>query len=127
MRHQHKLALAQSSTGAPHPKSHRPFSHLSSNKSRRGDTRPCLFQSGYSPLNHHKRDSQITRTKISYSLYSLIEPQNFLVHQPAATNSIQPQSNPRTRHKIYSTLSWIHIWNTTEVCGGALLKKQSTC
>ena len=37
--------------------------------------RPCLFQSGYSQLNHHKRDSQIPRTKNSYSLYSLIEPQ----------------------------------------------------
>ena len=32
-------------------------------------------QSGYSQLNHHKQDSQITRTKISYTLYSLIEPQ----------------------------------------------------
>ena len=33
-----------------------------------------LFQSGYSLSTHLKRDSQITRSKISYSL---IEPQSF--------------------------------------------------
>ena len=36
------------------------------------DTRPCLFQSSYPELNPHKRNSQITRSKISYSF---IEPQ----------------------------------------------------
>ena len=79
IRHQHKLALVQSPKGASHTKSHCPLS-----------TRSCLFQSGYSQLNHHKRDSQIVRSKIAYSL---IEPLNYLiVHQSAATNSMQLQS-----------------------------------
>ena len=33
-----------------------------------GDTRPFLFQSGYSLLNHHRWDSWVTRSKISYGL-----------------------------------------------------------
>ena len=41
-------------------------------KTSLGDTWPCLFQSVYFQLNHHKRHSQITRSKVSYSL---IEPQ----------------------------------------------------
>ena len=48
-------------------------------------------ESGYSQLNHHRRGSQITRSKISYSLFGLIEPQPFS-YTPAVTNSMQLQS-----------------------------------
>ena len=104
--------LAQSSTDAPQTKSHHPFSPLPSNKSRKRDTRTCLFQSGYSQLNHHKRDCQITRTKISYSLYSLMEPQP-LSCTPACcykfdTAAVHP---PLIPPKIYSTSSRIRTWN----------------
>ena len=46
-------------------KSHCPFSPLFSQTSLHD---LALFQFGYSQSTHHKRDSQITRSKISYSL-----------------------------------------------------------
>ena len=57
-----------------------------------GDTRPYLLQSGYLQLNHHKRDSQITKSKISFFPLVWSNLYHFLVHQPAATNSMHLQS-----------------------------------
>ena len=105
-RHQHKLALAQSFTGAPHTKSHRPFSLHPSNKSRRRDTRLCLFQSGYFHLNHYKWDfpkSPQLRFLISHIVWLSLK--HFLVHQSAATNSMQPQPTP----EIYSRSSAVEL------------------
>ena len=52
-----------------HTKSQCPFSPLPSNKSERHD--PSLFQSGYTQSDHHKRNSQITRSEIFYTLMKL--------------------------------------------------------
>ena len=63
---------------------------------------PGLFQSGHSQLNHHKRDSQTTRSMISYSL---IEPQPL----PSTPWGYEFHALP-TSH-IYSTSSQIRVWN----------------
>ena len=63
--------LVQSSEGAPHAVNHTTcYPSLPKQIWQIHD--PGLFQSGCSQSNHHKRDSQITRSKICYSL---IEPQ----------------------------------------------------
>ena len=80
--------VAQSSNGTPHTLNHTALSHLLPQTSLEMHG-PGIYQYSYCHSNHHKRDSQITRSKISYSLSSL---NHILVHQPVATNSMHLQS-----------------------------------
>ena len=80
--------LTQSSKDAPHTLNHTAPSSLFSQLGL-GDTRAWSFSVWYSQLNHHKRDSHITRSKISYSV---IEPQLLPLHQPMTMNSMHLHS-----------------------------------
>ena len=81
---------------------------------------PDLFPSGYSRSNHHKRDSHITRSKISYSL---IESQP-LSCTPACGHEFHALAfHP---HPTFTTpLVGSAYWIRSKVCCGAFLWKQS--
>ena len=83
---------------------------------------PGLFQSGYSQSNHHKRDSQITRSKISYSL---VEPQPLLCTPSCGYEFHALATHPHPTFTLPPVRSTFGI--RSEVCGGAFLRKHSTC
>ena len=99
--------LAQSSTDAPQTKSHHPFSPLPSNKSRKRDTRTCLFQSGYSQLNYHKQDFPkspelwfaLDRALTTFLYTKLLLPIPYSCSPPPPPNSQHPQSDPHPESK----------------------------
>ena len=118
IRHQHKPAIAESSKNTPHIKSHRPF--FPSPETR--DTRSCLFQSGYSHLDHHRWDSQIARTKTSYCL---IEPQPLPCTPAFCCQFHAFVVHPLPKFTAPLVRSTFRTWS--EVCSGTFLWKQSTC
>ena len=82
---------------------------------------PDLFPSSYSQSNHHKRDSHITRSKISYSL---IESQPFPC-TPACDHEFHAFAfHPHPTFTAPLVGSALRI--RSEVCCGAFLWKQST-
>ena len=104
--------MAQSSKGASPTLNHSPFSPLLSNRSRR-------YKSLYSQSNHHKRDSHITRSKISFSL---IEPQP-LPSSPAYGHEFHALAfHPHPTFAEPLVGSAFKIWS--DVCGGVFLRKQ---
>ena len=79
-----------------------------------------LFQSGYSQSNHHKRDSYITRSKISYSL---VESQP-LPCTPGCGHEFHAlafHSHPTFTTPLVGSAFRIQL----KVCCGAFLWKQS--
>ena len=69
-------------------------------------------------MSHHKRDSQITRTKICYTL---VEPQPLPCTPNCGHEFYALEVYPHARY-IYRLAFGIQL----EVCGGTLLRKQPT-
>ena len=83
------------------------------------DTRAWSFPSGYSRLNHHKRHSNITRSKISYSL---IESQPLSCTPAFGHEFHAPAFHP---HPAFTIPLVRHAyWIRSKVCSGAFLWKQ---
>ena len=76
------------------------------------------FSIHYSQLNHHKRDSQITRRKISHNL---IEPQTFPC-TPAYIYQFHVLAFHPPR-KLTAPLVGSVFGICSEVCGGAFLRR----
>ena len=82
--------------------------------------KPDLFQFGYFQLKHHKQD--ITRSKTSYSLIES-QPLPFTAGCGHKFHALTFHPHPTFTAPLVESAFRIQ----SEVCGGAVLQKKSTC